>query len=106
MTDKELFDKDQVNNLFSELDKVAELFGKETNTDGKGGLFTTAIKYFKRYIIINIILSVYVASSWYVNTYRFCTCDFDAPYKAEIVYGIGVVGVPSFLLTSWMDIDN
>lgn len=41
---------------------------------------------------------------WGMNVYKFCTADFEAPYKTEI---IRVVGIPVFFIggiTGYMDI--
>lgn len=37
-----------------------------------------------------------------IGIYKFATCDFEAPYKAEIIYGIGIpTGLNAIL--GWID---
>lgn len=44
---------------------------------------------------------------WGMNIYKLTKCDFEAPYKAEIVRGLGVFPVvPMGAIVGWMDIDD
>lgn len=40
-----------------------------------------------------IVLAIYVALivGWILGLVKFFQCDFTAPYKAEIIYGLGIV---------------
>ena len=39
---------------------------------------------------------------WGVNIYKLINCDFEAPYKGEIVHGIGIIP-PAAFVTVWID---
>jgi hypothetical protein len=55
-------------------------------------------------IILHLTIVLGSLASWGVNLYRFCNCDFEAPYKAEILYGIGIFS-PTCVVTAWMDLE-
>jgi len=55
----------------------------------------------KRIFVLLWIL--FAATSWFTNLYKFVNCDFEAPYKAEALHGIGVV-TPVNLVTAWSDL--
>lgn len=39
-----------------------------------------------------------------MNLYGFFTCDFQAPYKAEVIRGIGVVNPAIGCITGWINL--
>ena len=43
---------------------------------------------------------------WGLNIYKLTDCDFEAPYKAEIIRGIGIPFVPAGMIIGYMDIDE
>lgn len=43
---------------------------------------------------------------WIANAIKFAYCDFDAPYRCEIVHGVGVVIPPLAIVTAWWRGDN
>jgi hypothetical protein len=42
---------------------------------------------------------------WGTNIYRLAKCDFEPSYKAEVIYGLGVL-TPTFIVTAWMELEN
>ena len=40
---------------------------------------------------------------WGWNVTKFLSCDFQAPYKCEVVHGIGVVIPPVSIITVWIE---
>lgn len=60
-------------------------------------------------VIAALVLIVVVAAfpvSWLVNAYKFASCDFESPFKCEVVHGIGVFVPPSAIITVWVDDDG
>lgn len=53
-------------------------------------------------IIIYIILGI----GWIMNFVKFIKSDFEKPYKAEIVRGIGIPVFPMGGIIGWIDIDD
>lgn len=53
--------------------------------------------------LVYVILFFFSVISWVVNGYKFTQCDFEAPYKAEIIYGLGVA-TPLCLVTAWVNV--
>ena len=53
--------------------------------------------------LVIVIIFLFGGISWLVNGYKFIQCDFEAPYKAEVVHGIGVF-TPLCLVTAWVDV--
>ncbi len=54
------------------------------------------------FLLILVILIGIV--SFGVNIYQFCKCDFEPPYKAEIVHGAGIVFPPAAMVTVWVPV--
>lgn len=44
-------------------------------------------------VIFNFIIAAFFLACWIVNLSQFINCDFEAPYKKEIIKGIGITGV-------------
>lgn len=44
-------------------------------------------------------------STWMWNATKLASCDFDAPYKCELIHGVGLVLPPLAIVTVWFDID-
>jgi len=55
----------------------------------------------KRYLILLFI--VIIAIGWVKNIIKLSSCDFEAPYKAEIIYCIGLIP-PVGAVTGWLDL--
>ncbi len=57
----------------------------------------------KFYLVVAVIY-ITLGVGWCMNVYKFCTLDFESPYKAEVVRGVtiflapvgGVVGYITF----------
>ena len=47
-------------------------------------------------------ITVYTLITWSICVYRFASCDFEAPYKAEVLYGISLA-TPACWVTAWID---
>lgn len=45
-----------------------------------------------------------ILSGWVVNIVKLCRCDFEAPYKTEIVRGVSALIPIVGTFTGWMDI--
>ena len=43
---------------------------------------------------------------WFVNIYKFATLDFEAPYKAEILRGIGIPVAPLGGVLAFINFDE
>ena len=51
-------------------------------------------------IMYLIFLALYIWS-WVSNLLQFIDCDFNAPYKEEIIHGIGVFVPAASFFTVW-----
>lgn len=54
-------------------------------------------------LVIWFVIGALVVAGWVMNLHKFSQCDFEAPYKAEIVYGIGILP-PVGAVTGWIDV--
>jgi prepilin-type N-terminal cleavage/methylation domain-containing protein len=55
-------------------------------------------------IVIAIVLTlVVVGTGWVKNLIKLARCDFEAPYKAEIIHSVGLLP-PVGMVTGWMDL--
>lgn len=59
----------------------------------------------KAYAIFVSMLIISVIFCWIVNFVKLAECDFKAPYKCEVVHGLGVVPQLS-IFTVWFDSDK
>jgi len=52
--------------------------------------------------LLPILIVVYFTVCWVVNLFLFMGCDFDAPYREEVVYAIGVFSFFGSGITVWL----
>lgn len=57
----------------------------------------------KYILIIQIVILLIVGVGWVKNIVKLSNCDFEAPYKAEVVHTIGIFP-PVGMITGWMDL--
>lgn len=53
-------------------------------------------------VIFNIFLFIAIILCWGTNLYKLTQCDFEAPYKGEIIHAVGIIP-PASLVTVWFD---
>ena len=51
--------------------------------------------------ILYIVFWIYTAICWVINLIQLLNCDFEAPYKEEIIKTIGVIASPTAGVTVW-----
>jgi hypothetical protein len=56
-------------------------------------------------IISQVTFGIIAIILWSVNLYKLTQCNFEPSYKAEVLYGIGVIS-PTCLITAWMNIED
>lgn len=57
-------------------------------------------KKFWLYHMVIILFWLYMGIAWVVNLVKLIRCDFDAPYKEEFIYAIGMLPGVS-MITCW-----
>lgn len=60
-------------------------------------MFWTALKLIWTAIIIAAVIG------WFMNLYKLSQCDFEYPYKAEIIHSVGIVPMVG-AVTGWLDL--
>lgn len=50
-----------------------------------------------------LAILVFVAFSWAMNIIKLSRCDFEAPYRAEVIHGIGIIPIVG-MVTGWLDL--
>lgn len=60
----------------------------------------------KTLALTQFIIWMLVFVGWVLNIVQFCRCDFDAPYKAEIIRGAGVVIAPVGSVVGYLNIQD
>ena len=48
-----------------------------------------------------VLFYLYWGISWIVNLIKFIKCDFDGPWKEEIIHGVGVFFALPSVVTVW-----
>ena len=57
----------------------------------------------KGFLIVSIVIVLVVGSGWVMNIIKLTQCDFESPYKCEIVHAIGLIP-PVGMITGWLDV--
>jgi len=59
--------------------------------------------YKKRFNYIAAILVIIMLVGWVKNVIKLSECDFEAPYKAEVIHTIGLLPIVG-AITGWIDV--
>jgi len=51
---------------------------------------------------IVLLIHLFVVGCWIVNAIKFINCDFEAPYKQEIIHAAGLIPYIS-VITVWYE---
>ena len=54
-------------------------------------------------IAVNVALFIIIGTGWVKNIIKLSNCDFEAPYKAEVIHAIGIIP-PVGAVTGWLDL--
>lgn len=57
----------------------------------------------KTLTLLQVVFLVAICTGWVKNLIKFSDCDFEAPYKAEVIYGIGMIPIVG-MVTGWVDV--
>lgn len=57
-------------------------------------------------VVLGCVVGIAGTFGWGMNVYKLTKCDFEAPYKAEIIRSAGVIAVPAGMIVGYMDIDD
>jgi hypothetical protein len=57
----------------------------------------------KDMMLVYLIIIIIVGIGWVKNIIKLTECDFEAPYKAEIIHGIGLIP-PVGMVTGWLNV--
>jgi hypothetical protein len=52
-----------------------------------------------------IVFAVGLGTGWVKNIVKFTKCDFEAPYKTEVLRGVGIIP-PIGAVIGWMTFDE
>ena len=59
----------------------------------------------KTIFLIQIALLLFIGTGWVKNIIKLSDCDFKAPYKAEVIHGVGIFP-PVGMITGWINIKD
>jgi len=54
-------------------------------------------------VVTAVIITLVAGTGWVKNIIKLSNCDFEEPYKAEVVYMIGIIP-PVGMVTGWLDV--
>jgi len=54
--------------------------------------------------IFSLLFVGFLMLSWTVNLAKFVGDDFEAPYKSEVLRGVGLMIFPVSMITAWVDL--
>ena len=58
-----------------------------------------------KFFVVLLVLCVGVFAGWCMNLYKLTQCDFQSPYKCEVIRAIGIVP-PVGAVAGWIDIED
>lgn len=56
-------------------------------------------------MFINILIILVSLVGWVKNFIKFINCDFNLPYRAEVIYSLGLIPVVG-VVTGWLNIKD
>lgn len=54
-------------------------------------------------LILPIIIVLVVGVGWVKNLIKLTECDFEPPYKAEVIHALGIIPLVG-MVTGWLDL--
>ena len=57
----------------------------------------------KGFVLFCLFLMLIVGTGWVKNCIKLTDCDFEKPYKAEVIHIVGLFP-PVGMITGWMDV--
>jgi len=69
--------------------------GMKTETQMKKAMRTAAI--------INMVIIIVVGTGWVKNIIKLTECDFESPYKCEVIHTVGLIP-PIGMVTGWLNL--
>jgi len=57
----------------------------------------------KTIVIAQLLIVIVIGTGWVKNLIKLTECDFQAPYKAEVVHAVGIIP-PVGMVTGWLDL--
>ena len=58
----------------------------------------------KSITIISLLVAALIAGSWVTNLVKLFNCDFEGPYRCEVIHAAGILP-PVALVTAWLPSD-
>jgi len=56
------------------------------------------------FILLWFAIVIFFLIGWVMNIVKLCKCDFDRPYKAEVIRAVGAAVPPVGGIVGWMDL--
>ena len=57
----------------------------------------------KNIMVLPVVIILVIGTGWVKNLIKLTECDFEAPYKAEVIHIVGLVP-PVGAITGWLDL--
>lgn len=57
----------------------------------------------KTIVGIQLVILLVVGTGWIKNLIKLTECDFEAPYKAEVIHAVGLIP-PVGMVTGWLKV--
>ncbi len=54
-------------------------------------------------LLLFVIIVAVIGVGWVKNIIKLTDCDFEAPYKCEIIHAVGIIP-PVGAVTGWLDL--
>ena len=57
----------------------------------------------KTMLAVYVAILLIIGTGWVKNLIKLTECDFESPYKAEVIHTVGLVP-PIGMITGWLDV--
>lgn len=57
----------------------------------------------KTMLMIYVVIVLVIGTGWVKNLIKLTECDFESPYKAEVIHTVGIIP-PVGMITGWLDL--
>jgi len=59
----------------------------------------------KTALLVQLVILLLIGTGWVKNLIKLSECDFESPYKAEVIRTVGIFP-PVGMVVGWIDIED
>lgn len=59
-----------------------------------------------QFLVMVMVIYIIATIGYVMNVVKLATSDFESPYKAEVIYGVGTIVPPVGAIIGWINIKD